>query len=189
MRILGLTSRFFLVGLTLSLLLSVLAWGLRQAPHAARQELSRVTGKKLYPQNHHRHTPQRYQKASREKNHVMAVDQSPLFPGCAELPDFNERKACADRKMLRYVFDHIRYPEEARKDRIEGLVVIRFDVDQGGRASSPVIAREIHPLLDRAALQTVQQMLQDHPIWEPGQDKGKPAAAQVNLPVKFKLEK
>ncbi len=186
MRILGLTSRFFLVGLTLSLMLSVLVWGFRQAPHAARQELSRVTGKELQQPKRERHAPKRHQRTPERKHHHLAVDQYPLFPGCAELRDFQERKTCADQKMLRYIYEHVRYPDEARREGIEGMVVIRFSVDQGGRASSPVIAREPHPLLGRAALKAVQQMLQDNPIWEPGQDRGKPAAAQVNLPIKFK---
>ncbi len=187
MRILGITSRFFLVGLTLSLLLSVLAWGMRQAPDAARQELSRVTGKELRVRTPDRHPVKPHYRTSGDNHHALAVDQTPLFPGCADLPEFNERKACADKKLVRYLYDHIRYPDEARKEGIEGLVVIRFDVDQGGRASSPKIARSPHPLLGPAALRTVQRMLQDNPIWEPGQYKGKPAAAQVNLPVKFKL--
>ena len=187
MRILGLTSRFFLVGLTLSMLLCLVAWGIQQAPHAARQELSRVTGKDLHSRTYARHHPQRLHRSSWREHHHLVVDQYPLFPGCAEFPDFSERKECADQKMLRYIYEHLRYPDAARKQGLEGMVVIRFSVDQGGRASSPVIVREPHPLLGRAALKTVQQMLQDNPIWEPGQDKGNPAAAQINLPIRFKL--
>ncbi len=60
------------------------------------------------------------------------------------------------------------YPEKARKDKIEGLIVLEITVDREGRVTNAKILRGI-PALDQAAIQAVMQyryepqIIGDHP--------------------------
>ena len=89
---------------------------------------------------------------------------SPSFPG-------------GQSALINFVNESTKYPEQARKDSIEGRVVVSFTVETDGSISNPKIERSIHPLLDAEALRVVRLM----PKWEPG------AQSRYNLPIYFKL--
>jgi len=57
------------------------------------------------------------------------VEQMPRFPGCENMAgDKNAKKMCSERKLYEYLYAHIKYPQIARENRVEGLVVIQFVV-------------------------------------------------------------
>ena len=60
------------------------------------------------------------------------VENMPTFPGCGDLPTEGERKKCSDNKLLKYVYQNLKYPTIARENGIEGLVVARFVVGKDG---------------------------------------------------------
>ncbi|WP_116126139.1 energy transducer TonB [Lewinella sp. IMCC34183] len=175
MRTLGLTSRFFLIGLGLSAALTLLAWGFRTAPDAAREELQAQISTSTVP------TSCFPAPAAKESTR-------PLFPACGELPDFNDRRECSDKAMLQYIYKHIRYPKEAKDDNATGMVVVRFPIDALGNTGLPVVVRSPHPALGEAGLKVVRQMLRYHNRWEPARADGKPVAQDFMLPIQFKLE-
>jgi TonB family protein len=70
-----------------------------------------------------------------------------------------------------------KYPEQARKDSIEGRVVVSFTVESDGTITNAQVVKSLHPLLDAEALRVVNLM----PKWEPG------AQSRYNLPIYFKL--
>ena len=112
------------------------------------------------------------------------VDQMPFYPGCSDISDLEERRDCANDKMLRSIYTQIRYPELARKTGTQGVVVIQFVVDKSGKIKNPKLLRRIGQGCDLEVLRVVQTM----PDWDPGIHKGKPVNVYFNLPVKFKLE-
>lgn len=116
------------------------------------------------------------------------VDRMPLFPGCDDEGHYKQRKQCADKKMLTYVYDNIRYPKEARDSGVEGMAVISFVIEKDGRVTNAKIVRDPGAGTGREALRTVKMMMLDELYWTPGRQKGKPVRVQFNLPVKFKLE-
>ena len=112
------------------------------------------------------------------------VDQMPFFPGCADIADLEERKSCATQKLLTHIYTNIKYPELARKTGTQGLIVIRFVVDEMGKITKSEIVKSLGNGCDIEVSRVVGTM----PDWEPGIHQGKPVSVYFNLPVKFKLE-
>jgi bla regulator protein BlaR1 len=60
------------------------------------------------------------------------VEHMPTFPGCDGDKLSTAYKKCSDQKMLEYIYTNLRYPKEARKSGVEGMVVVQFVVDTDG---------------------------------------------------------
>lgn len=74
----------------------------------------------------------------------------------------------------------VRYPRKARKQGIEGRVVVRFIVDTDGRVREASVPEPVHPLLDEAALKAVRSMR-----FVPAQKDGERVAVQLSVPIGF----
>jgi protein TonB len=75
------------------------------------------------------------------------------------------------------------YPGSARRQGIEGDVILRLSVDEAGKLISVAVARGSgHRALDEAAIAAVK-------LWrfEPAVADGRPVAAVAELPVRFRL--
>lgn len=112
------------------------------------------------------------------------VEDMPTFPGCEDISGKAERKQCADKKMLEYIYKNIKYPAIARENGVEGMVVIQFVVEKDGSITDAKIARDIGAQCADEAMRIVNSM----PNWNPGKQRGRPVRVQFNLPVRFKLE-
>ncbi|MBP5257618.1 MAG: energy transducer TonB [Prevotella sp.] len=97
------------------------------------------------------------------------VEQMPSFPG-------------GQQAMMKFMKNNIRYPEALKKNKVQGMVLVQFVVDQTGRITNPVVKRSIEPSLDAEALRVVRAM----PKWNPGKQNGKPVKVRYTLPVSFK---
>lgn len=117
------------------------------------------------------------------------VEEMPRFPGCENSGGTKqEKKACADKKMLEFIYKHIKYPTMAVENGVDGTVVIQFVVDKDGSITDAKIARDIGATCGAEALRVVNLMNQEGYRWIPGKIRGRPVKVQFNLPVKFKLE-
>jgi len=75
------------------------------------------------------------------------------------------------------------YPEQARRLRLEGTVVLEALVGGGGTVDDLAVhASSGHQLLDAAALRAVRNWL-----FEPGRRNGLPVTTKVMVPVRFAL--
>jgi len=74
------------------------------------------------------------------------------------------------------------YPEEARKARMSGVVVLAARMDVNGRVKNIKILKSI-PQLDQAAIDAVKQW-----VYEPLLLKGKPVEAVFTVTVRFQLK-
>ena len=111
------------------------------------------------------------------------VEESPKFPGCEEVADEVEQKKCAESKMIQFLFENINYPAEARKKKVEGMVIIGFIVEKDGSISHTRIIRDPGGGCGEEALRVVKLM----PKWNPGMHKGLLVRVEYNLPVKFSM--
>ncbi len=112
----------------------------------------------------------------------QVVEEMPRFPGCEHEPK-DERPECAQKEMLKFVYENLRYPDEAKKSKTEGTVVIQFVINIDGSISNTKIVKEIGDGCAKEVLRVVNEM----PIWIPGKQRGAPVKVRYTLPVKFSL--
>lgn len=75
------------------------------------------------------------------------------------------------------------YPEEARKERISGIVLLSVRADEEGRIEKIKIVKSPHELLSKAAVDAVKQWK-----YEPMFIKGKPMPIIFTVTMTFKLK-
>ena len=95
-------------------------------------------------------------------------------------PRFNGGDA---NEFSKWVNSQLKYPEQAKKDKISGRVTLQFTVGADGVVRDAKVIRGAHELLDAEALRVVSAS----PKWEPGQQEGKPVAVTYTFPVIFQL--
>ena len=83
-----------------------------------------------------------------------------------------------------YLASNIQYPEQAKKDGVQGRVLVRFVVGADGSVTNAEVLRGIREDCDQEALRVVQTM----PKWKPGMQDGKAVAVHFTLPITFKLQ-
>jgi TonB family protein len=81
---------------------------------------------------------------------------------------------------------NMKYPEQAKKDKIEGRVYVSFTVKADGSIANLKVARKVNPLLDEEALRLVN--LTDKK-WAPAIIDGKPVDSEYMMPIIFRLDK
>ncbi len=123
------------------------------------------------------------------KNEILTlVEEMPRFPGCEHIKGaVTDKKNCADRSLLRFIYSHIKYPEPAQKAGIEGMVVLTFVVTEYGTISNINILRNPGGACGEEALRVVKLLNELPRRWVPGKQKGKKVRVKYHLPVRFKL--
>ena len=117
------------------------------------------------------------------------VEEMPRFPGCEDLDgDSRAKKACADRKMLEFLYTHVRYPSNARMNGVEGNVVVQFIVEKDGSITNAKVLRDPGGTLGEEALRVVHMMTAEGK-WIPGRQRGQNVRVSFILPIKFELDK
>lgn len=111
-------------------------------------------------------------------DYYRAVDVMPEYPG-------------GMNALIAFLSDNIKYPDDAKTDGVEGMVLTQFIIQTDGTirdvqrvevknsSSNPPDQR----LVD-AAIATVSSM----PVWKPGSHKGEKVNVQYILPINFQLD-
>jgi protein TonB len=98
------------------------------------------------------------------------VDQMPVYPG-------------GDAALMKFLQQHINYPDKEKNDSIGGRVFIRFVVDVDGSVKDVRVVRSAAPALDNEAVRVVKLLAK----FKPGYSEGKPVKVYFNLPIEFRL--
>ena len=106
----------------------------------------------------------------KEKQIFQVVEEMPEYPGGME-------------ECMKFLGNSIKYPAEARKNGIQGRVVVTFVVTDEGDIQDPVVVKGVDPLLDAEAIRVISMM----PKWNPGKQRGKAVNVKYTLPVSFRL--
>lgn len=101
-----------------------------------------------------------------------SAEQMPQYPG-------------GMKAFQNYLKRNLKYPPQAKRDSIEGVVAIQFVVERNGRITSPVIVRSLEPSMDTVALNVIRNM----PHWIPAKDHGTIVRCKYSVPVQFKIER
>lgn len=114
---------------------------------------------------------------------LTEVDIPPLFEGCDDpLISEEQRQACSVPKIQAFINQNIIYPDSARIQNIEGVVVVRFSVTKEGAISDLELIRTIGAGCGQEAMRVVRMM----PNFRPALRDGKPVATKMTLPIRFK---
>ena len=81
--------------------------------------------------------------------------------------------------FMQWLTKNLKYPESARKNKIQGTVVVSFIVNKDGTK----VSTSADPVLDAEALRVMKMM----PKWKPGMDRNKVCRTMIAVPVVFKL--
>lgn len=87
--------------------------------------------------------------------------------------------------MTRWVYQYLRYPEEAVRDGIQGRVNVTFTIEKDGKVSDVTVAKSVDPLLDAEAVRVIKAS----PKWKAAKVDGKAVRSYMTIPVDFILEK
>lgn len=83
---------------------------------------------------------------------------------------------------LQKIVNKMGYPEEARKQKIEGQVIVRVMLDKEGNYQKHVIVRRAHPLLVQAVEEHISMIK-----FSPAIQDNKPVQFWMNIPFNFRL--
>ncbi|PTM06149.1 MAG: energy transducer TonB [Bacteroidetes bacterium] len=112
------------------------------------------------------------------------VESVPIFPGCEDAKDNDERKACFQQKVLVFVSKNFEFPEMAKEMGIQGRVYVNFVIEKNGSITNVEIVRGVDPLLDDEAVRVVKKL----PKLIPAKQRGKPVRMSFTLPINAKLQ-
>ncbi|MDA9554932.1 TonB family protein [Pelobium sp.] len=85
--------------------------------------------------------------------------------------------------FTRFISTNLRYPPEARREGVQGRVVISFKVQIDGSLSDFKINKSVSNEIDEEAL----RVLKSSPKWIPGQYRGINETVSYTIPITFKL--
>ncbi len=121
---------------------------------------------------------------AQEGENMVHVDEMPYFPGCNDFEGNPEgKRKCSNYNLVSFISTTLKYPEEAKKETLEGTVIMSFVVTNEGYVKDAFVLKDIGGGCGQAALNVIENM----PRWEPGVHQGKKVNVKLNLPVKFSL--
>ena len=100
-----------------------------------------------------------------------------------DVVEVNAQFPGGDAACMKWIKDHIKYPEECIEKEIQGRVQTSFVVEKDGSITDAKVLRSPHPLLSEEAIRVVKAM----PKWAPAKVKGQTVRSRFNLPVSFRL--
>lgn len=110
------------------------------------------------------------------------VDKNPKEP----IPLYRTMPAYpgGQKALIAFLSENVKYPEEAKKNGIEGRVLVQFVVDKDGSIGKVKVVRSGgDKTLDNEAIRVIKAM----PNWKPGTIRGKNVRVKYKLPVNFRF--
>ena len=83
----------------------------------------------------------------------------------------------------KWLLEHLKYPEQAKKNKVEGRVIVRFVVRKDGTLSDVKALRLIGGGCDEEAV----RLIKSSPKWKPGKQNGKTVDVWYTKPIDFRL--
>ena len=99
------------------------------------------------------------------------VEDMPAFPGGMEA-------------MIQFISSNIKYPADAKKQKVDGRVLVNFVVEKDGSITEVKVIKPAFPSLDAEAIRVVKAM----PKWKPGYQRGQAVRVQFTMPINFSLK-
>ncbi len=125
---------------------------------------------------------------SQEKDSIYTiVEEMPRFPGCEDIEGTaDEKKKCAEKKMLDYVYRNVRYPKVSRDNihLFDKTQIFSFVVEKDGCLNDLKVVRGSTKKVNDMYIKLILEM----PSWIPGKQRGEVVAVRLNLPVRVRFD-
>ena len=102
------------------------------------------------------------------------MDQDGIYLVCEKMPEI--------KGGLKALSKIIKYPKEAKKLGVQGVVYVQFIVDEKGAVVDPKLIRKLGAGCDEEALRALEKLK-----FNPGYVQGKPVKARFTLPIRVAL--
>jgi len=110
-------------------------------------------------------------KTTKDEPIYIAVEENPSYPGGTDA-------------LKEFIKKNLQYPEEAKKKKVEGTVMVCFIINPQGKVNDTKVIKGVNPLLDKEAIRLVNSINN----WKPGYQNGKSVKFMVNIPIVFSLK-
>jgi TonB family protein len=102
------------------------------------------------------------------------------FPSCAKAQD---RKKCSSEVIMKHLIGNLKYPEDAKKEGIQGNVVVKVLIDENGKVEAKEVVKSLNPSCDQAAIDAINSL----PKMVPARKGKKTVATEMVLPISFRM--
>ncbi|PZX47498.1 energy transducer TonB [Algoriphagus chordae] len=82
-----------------------------------------------------------------------------------------------------YLNKNLKYPSQAKRMGVEGMVIVRFVVNTDGSIQDIELVRTIGGGCDEVA----REVIQNSPKWDPGRIGGRAVRSRMTMPIRFRL--
>lgn len=132
-------------------------------------------------------TAESYEEYLDEAVPFAVVEQIPLFEVCKNV-DKKDQMNCFQEEISKHIKKELKYPKEAKKNKVEDRVVTVFEIDKQGKVISIHVRgkKSEYQLLFEAEAKRIIEAL---PQFSPGLQRGKPVVVKYGIPISFALKK
>ena len=116
----------------------------------------------------------------------QVVEQIPLFKNCKTV-EKKDQMNCFYEEMKKHVEKHLKYPKEAKDNKVESRVVAIFDIDKNGKVINIRVRsnqKDNYKILFEEETKRIISLLPD---FIPGTQRKKTVVVTYSIPVIFKL--
>ena len=110
---------------------------------------------------------------------VVAQKNQQVFDVVEQMPEYPGGPSA----LIEYLSQNVKYPEDAKQQKIEGRVLATFVVETDGSVSNVEVVKPAFPSLDAEAVRLLLAM----PKWTPGKQNGKVVRVKFTVPISFNL--
>lgn len=116
----------------------------------------------------------------------VEISSAPIVESIDKIEDFVDVQATFKGGMeawYTYLNKNLKYPSQAKRIGIEGMVIVRFVVNTDGSIQDIELVRSIGGGCD----EMTKQVIENSPNWVPGKMSGRAVRSRMTMPIRFRL--
>ncbi len=120
-----------------------------------------------------------FEKTDVQRSHAGINADNEIF----EVVEVNAHPDGGMQEYITFIMKNLKYPDQAKRDGIQGKVFVKFVVDTDGSLTDIEVAKGIGYGCDEEAIRVMKMSGK----WTPGKQRGKVVKQRMILPIKFSL--
>lgn len=115
------------------------------------------------------------------------VEIMPAIEDCLTITNSDEKNNCTLKKIFKHLKKVQKYPVEAKRKKIQGIVYVSFIIDKKGQLIDIKVIKGVSESreLDEEAVRMIESLNQLN--WIPGYHNGEPVKVLYTIPIQFSL--